>query len=163
MLKLKKTPSLKDALTKINSIGRHEATTEIREEEKSPDLPRNTFTQDDLEDRWSVFVEKLKKKDVRMFSALKVIQPSLVDTEKIQISFQNNAQLEEYQLRLRPILLKDFKEAFKNEYIEITEVVVDAEKMDKPNLLSDKEKLEKMIEKNPALQSLKNKFKLDFE
>jgi hypothetical protein len=116
-----------------------------------------------LEDRWSVFVERLKKKDVRMFSALKVIQPSLVDTEKIQISFQNNAQLEEYQLRLRPILLKDFKEAFKNEYIEITEVVVDAEKMDKPNLLSDKEKLEKMIEKNPALQSLKNKFKLDFE
>jgi hypothetical protein len=98
-----------------------------------------------------------------MYSAMRAITPTKAGDTKIEVVFQNNSQLEEYQLRLKPLLVSEFKEAFNNHYIEISDCIADAEKLQKPGLLSDKEKLEKMIEKNPSLLQLKNKFKLDFE
>jgi hypothetical protein len=108
-------------------------------------------------------VERLKKKEVRMYAALKSIKPILLENDTIELSFQNNAQLEEYQIRYKPQLTSEFQNALNNEYIELTERVIESEKLEKPTLLSDKEKLQQMVEKNPSLQNLMKKFKLDFE
>jgi DNA polymerase III subunit gamma/tau len=98
-----------------------------------------------------------------MYSALKSMQPQLLDNYNVEINFQNNALLEEFHLRLKPLLQTELRKALNNEYIEIIEKITETEKLDRPKLLSEKEKLEQMIEKNPAILHLKNKFKLDFE
>ena len=157
---------MKDTLSKINTIGKAEnvenknAFDSIDADENKQ---KNTFTQEQLDDRWEIFVERLKKKDTRMYSALKSIKPMLKTPENIEISFQNSAILEEYKMRLKPSLISELREALKNEYLEMSEMVLDSEKMERPILLSEKEKLQSMIEKNPALLLLKKKFNLDFK
>ncbi len=162
--KVEKTPSLKDTLSKINSIGK-ENEEKGGDEKKSvrQDLPRERFTQSQLTERWNLFVERLKKTEMRMYSALRKIEPKLISDDQIELIFQNNAQIEEYKIRLRPTLINELKEALNNHYIELIERLADSEKMIKPNLLSNKEVLEKMITKNPALESLRKKFNLDFD
>ena len=164
--RVEKTPSLKDTLSKIDSLGSRQ-NTEDQNKAELKDRPdnrlRNSFTQEQLTERWQLFVERLKKNDTRMYVALKSVQPLVQENDKVVIYFQNNAQLEEYQMRLKPTLLAELKENLKNEFIELTEQVTEAEKLERPKLLSDKERLEQMIEKNPALQLLRKKFNLDFD
>jgi hypothetical protein len=164
--KVEKTPSLKNTLSKINQIGK-DSSGEVSEEKgnvsKNDSRSRDPFTIDQVEERWVIFVERLKKKEVRMYAALKSIKPILLENDTIELSFQNNAQLEEYQIRYKPQLTSEFQNALNNEYIELTERVIESEKLEKPTLLSDKEKLQQMVEKNPSLQNLMKKFKLDFE
>ena len=165
--KVEKTPSFKETLSRIDSIGKEDGETKEVDQQggssNTTNQEQNSFDQSELDDSWTVFVERLRKKDVRMYSALKSIQPLVADNHKVEISFQNNAQLEEFQGRVKPLLTSELRESLKNEYIEIIEKVVDTENLARPKLLNDKEKLERMIEKNPALLQLKNKFKLDFE
>ncbi len=161
----KRTPSLKDTLSKISLIGKEDSSGNSKGDlyKSETELPRNAISKEQIDERWSLFVDSIKNKDQRMYAALKSIVPYLEEPENISIAFQNNALLSEFQTRLKPMLLGYFKENLLNEFITITEFVVEAEKMGKPNFLSEGEKLMKMIEKNPALQELKTKFKLDFE
>ncbi len=162
--KVEKTPSLKDTLSKIDSIGKvNEESVQTQETTSHKDLPRESFTQAQLTEKWEVFVERLKKTEVRMYSALRKIEPKLISDNQIELVFQNSAQIEEYKLRLRPSLINELKETFNNHYIELVERLAESENMLKPNLLSNKEILEKMITKNPALDSLRKKFNLDFD
>lgn len=161
-----KTPSLKETLSKISNIGNQDTKSEGEGEtviKRNTNLPKNEFTQADVDERWTLFVERLKKKDVRMYAAFKPIQPILKENYKIEVNFQNNSQLEEFKNRYRPKVTSEMREELKNEYLEFVESVLEAEKMERPNFLSENEKLKKMMEKNPALEQLKKKFKLDFE
>ena len=126
-------------------------------------MPQSEFKIEDLIDRWDIIVEKLKKTDVRMYAALKTVKPVLDGASKVIISLQNNAQVEEFQARLRPVIQSDLRENLNNNTIEVMGTVIEAEKLERPNFLTENEKLQKMIDKNPALQQLRSKFKLDFE
>lgn len=160
-----RTPSLKDTLSKISQIGKEESQANSKVDLHNSDtgLPRNAISKENIDERWGLFVDSIRNKDQRMHAALKSIVPEWEEPERIVLKFQNNALLSEFQTRLKPALLRYFKENLQNEFITIGEFVVEAEKMEKPNFLSEGEKLLKMIEKNPALQELKTKFKLDFD
>ena len=126
-------------------------------------MPQSEFKIEDVIERWDIIVEKLKKTDVRMYAALKTVKPVLDGASKVIISLQNNAQVEEFQARLRPVIQSDLRENLNNNTIEVMGTVIEAEKLERPNFLTENEKLQKMIDKNPALQQLRSKFKLDFE
>ncbi|MBN2484389.1 MAG: hypothetical protein JXB34_00300 [Bacteroidales bacterium] len=116
-----------------------------------------------VRENYSQYVEKLKGEQPRMYSALKLIVPQLNEDTGLTFYFQNNSLLDEYKLRVKPSLLSHLRTALNNEMLEISEVVADAEHIEKPRLFSDNEKLQHMIEKNPALQKLKTRFNLDFD
>lgn len=89
--------------------------------------------------------------------------PVLNNNGSIELFFQNHAQLEEFKNRLKPSLTSHIRNAIGVNEVEITEQVLDAEKLAKPTLYSDNDRFKKLSEKNPALLKLKNLFNLDFE
>ncbi|MBN1117970.1 MAG: hypothetical protein JXA77_12230 [Bacteroidales bacterium] len=166
--KLEKSPSLKETLNKINTINKPLVKSESSETETS--IPeQNSFSKtsksidsESVLQYYQDYLNKLKTEHPRLFSALNAQKPVFAN-EKLELVFQNNAQLEDFKLRAKPGLLSYLKEKLETDAFDILENVAEVEKMEKPTLYSDQEKLSHMVEKNPALQKLKNKFKLDFD
>lgn len=165
--KVEKTPSLKDMLNKIDSIGKQidAKDNEIASSNSKEDINKagKSLSQEELTSQFEVFLDKIKKEQPRLHSAMKS-QSAIVNTEgNIEIYFQNNAQLEEFRHRLKPSLVSHIRNSLGVTDIEIIEQVVDADKLVKPKLFSDNERFKQLSEKNPALLKLKNLFNLDFE
>jgi DNA polymerase-3 subunit gamma/tau len=114
-----------------------------------------------LQIQYSTFIEKLKGEQPRFYSALKLMSPKLIENQVV-LTFQNRTLLDEYKMRVRPALISFLRSAFLNDMLEIIEVVAESA-IEKSKLYSDSEKLQYMINKNPALQKLKTKFNLDFD
>jgi len=165
---VEKTPSLKDTLDKINSIGKEEKSDKI-ELKDSPAVTYNkeetvvSISNSDLHLQYTAFIDRLKGEQPRLYSAFKLMVPQISDNKIITLNFQNNTILEEYKMRVKPSLLSFLREKLNNNFLDINEVVSEIENLEKPKLYSDSEKLQYMIEKNPALLKLKTKFNLDFD
>jgi DNA polymerase-3 subunit gamma/tau len=160
------TTSIKETLKKIDSLSAKEIPitennnspiAEIAEPKENAEIS-TVF----LQECYAIFVENIKGDHPRLYSALKLITPELIDKTKISIHFQNNAQLEEFRLKVKPGLYSYLWSALNTE-IEILDEIAEIEKLEKPLLYNDNDKLQHMIQKNPALQQLKSKFNLDFE
>ncbi len=154
-------------LNKIDSIGK-KSESSIKEQkadnfQQDIDREGKTLNQEELTIQFEVFLDKIKKEQPRLHSAMKSQIAILNDNGNIEVFFQNNAQLEEFKQRLKPSLISHMRNSFGISEIEIIEQVVDAEKLVKPKLFSDSERFKQLSEKNPALLKLKNLFSLDFE
>lgn len=165
-VQVEKTPSLKDTLSKISSIGKEEAVADskntgipVQEIEQSLDK----LTQEELTTQYEVFLDKIKKDQPRLHSAMKNQGAILNESGIIELYFQNNAQLEEFRQRLKPSFISHMRNSSGIQEFEIDEQVVEAEKLAKPKLFSDNERFKQLSDKNPALVKLKNLFNLDFE
>lgn len=161
-----KSPSLKDTLSRLQSLdntskasdsGSLDEANRIVEYAPIVNIDVQKFTE-----FYEVFIEKIKKSQPRLHIALKSVVPS-VQENIIEFSFQNSALLEDFKARLKPKLISFFRENLENESIEISEKLVEAEKLEKPKLYSESEILQEMIKNNPAVGSLKRKFNLDFD
>ena len=113
--------------------------------------------------QFATYIEKLKGEQTRMYSALKIIIPRFNEGQIIALNFQTNGLIEEFKLRVKPPLLSYLRKNLNNDLIEINEILTEVDELEKPKLYSDNERLQHMIEKNPALQKLKSKFNLDFD
>jgi hypothetical protein len=164
---VEKTPSVKDTLSKINSIGK-----QIVSEPTAPGISDTkeitvtgtsiTVSEDELQIQFMAFVERLNGEQPRLYSALKKMVPKFSENQVI-LTFQSKTLVEDYKLKVRPSLISFLRQAFSNELLDINEIIADSETVEKPKLYSDSEKLQHMIGKNPALQKLKTRFNLDFD
>ncbi len=165
-VKIEKSPSLKDTLKKIDSIGKEED--DGRNVVKDPKITygeeqlKEALTQEAVIAQYRIFLDKVKKEQPRLYSSLKQQTPELNGERKVDLLFQNNSLLEEFKGRLKPSLISHFRHFFGVE-LEIAEQVADEGKIAKPKLFSDGDKFKKMSEKNPVLKKLKNLFSLDFD
>lgn len=161
-----KITSLKETLKKIDSLGTREKEINISDKEpkteSTDDFTNTETTNDQLQIQYNLFVERLKGEHPRLYSALKLITPQLLNNKDVLISFQNNTLLDEFRLKIKPSLFSYLRSNFNNS-IEIIDEIATIENIEKPLLYSDNEKLQHMIQKNPALLILKSKFNLDFE
>jgi len=165
-VKIEKTPSLKDTIEKINTIGKEnsEVTEETNQEQDEPPSQEfNEIKRDDLLEQFEVFLDKIKKSSTRLYSALKNQELKFNDNGELVIEFQNNALCEEFKLRIKPELKAHLRNNLSNGGINILEKVADTEYVKKPTIYSDTELFKKMSEKNPALSELKKRFNLDFD
>lgn len=124
---------------------------------------KEKITQELVSTHFSVFLDKIKKKQPRLYAAMKNQEVKLNEQKQVMLFFQNNAQLEDFKLRLKPSLVSHLCEAIGISSIEIIDGMMDAEKLEKPKLFNDNEKFKAMSEKNPALLKLKSLFNLDFD
>ena len=128
---------------------------EIKEE----DLPSDSFTQDQLNEYWDTFVDKLEKKGKYNLAAiLKIDTPKLTDDDVIQLEFPNSTNKIEVE-RNQFDLLQFLRKSLNNFNIRL-EISVN-EAMDKKYAYTSEDKYAKLLEKNPALETLKQTFNLD--
>ena len=128
---------------------------EIKEE----DLPSDSFTQDQLNNCWDIFVDKLEKKGrYNLAAILKIDTPKLTDDDVIQLDFPNSTNKIEVE-RNQFNLLQFLRKSLNNFNIRL-EISVN-EAMDKKYAYTAEDKYAKFLEKNPALETLKQTFNLD--
>jgi DNA polymerase-3 subunit gamma/tau len=163
------TPSIKDALSQINKQYKYanEITDNIELYSQSDDfnkeIQNKPFTSEELNLKWKEFVETIKNIDQRIFLALRNQIPELNENNVISISFRNNALIDVFKDNIRHLLLSFLKSGLENENIEIEEKIIEENQQTPLKHYSDLEKLKYMMDKNPALQKLRQEFNLDLD
>ncbi len=131
---------------------------EHQEEILRNDLPREKFTLDQVKEGWKRFLDRLKiEHNIPSYNALMTTELGLEGDEIIFefTSHSSEQEFEEYRDRIRNSL----RAFLKNHYFSIQ--IKFSEKEATNHILSNKEKFEKLSDKNPILLKLKEEFGLD--
>jgi hypothetical protein len=152
------TPSIKDALSG-----------NIQENKVQEDSPKtaysqyeeglfDVFTQEQLIAKWNEFLGQIADRP-SLCSALSNV-PELYDGNKLMLKIENSVQEEDIRL-IKPDLVSWLRKELRNSGIELA---TQLGKIETGRVIfSDSEKLQMMVQKNPHLFELKQKFNLDFK
>jgi DNA polymerase-3 subunit gamma/tau len=154
-----KTPSIKLASLKSTGEKKNPENKEIVSEPAA--FENKNFTAAELELAWNEYAKKIGDEGKKqLFSTMNKRKPLLKDNFTVEIIVDNKIQSDEIfseQINLLPFL----KEKLSNRLIKIVSAVIEAK--DKPDeAYTPKEKFMKMAEKNPALDTLRTQFDLEF-
>lgn len=126
---------------------------------KEEDLPSDPFNEEQMLAFWNTYVETLEKKGKYNLAAiLKIDTPKLAENYTIKLEFPNSTnkiEVERQQFELLQFLRKSL-----NNY-EISLDISVNETLEKKYAYTAEDKYKKLIEKNPALDTLKQTFNLD--
>ncbi len=117
----------------------------------------DTFTSEQLELKWKEFLDTISDRPNLLATLSRV--PELMDGNKLLLKIGNSVQEEEVRL-IKPDLVGFLKRELRNSAIELTTSIerIETERTH----FNDSEKLQMLIQKNPELMELKQKFNLDF-
>lgn len=156
--KLRNVERRKSAFS-LKSINEKKKVAKKVEEENFDNHPKDAFNQEALEKTWKIYQEKLQKKGEKsMASILAADTPLLKENFKILFSLPNNLMMDQLK-QGRPKLLKHLRESLNN-YGIVLEVIVN-ETVEKKFAYTPLEKYNKLKEKNPMIEKLKDTFQLD--
>lgn len=126
-------------------------------QEKLPDLP---FSSDDLSVAWDEFAENIRDKYPHISGILKNSRPNLQDKSLVLCVLDNKLSEDEFNTRKTEML--DFlRKRLKNYQITIETRIEESVSAKKP--YTDREKYEKMAEKNPNLKIFREQMDLEIE
>lgn len=151
------TPSIKDALA-----GKVEENKVQVEEQKSTyneyENFSESFSYDQLALKWKAFLNLIADRP-NLVSTLSNT-PELVEGNKLILKIGNSVQEEDVR-QIKPELISWLRKELRNSGIELSTRLekIESERM----LFSDSEKMQMMMQKNPNLYELKQKFNLDFK
>jgi len=156
-----KKPEKSKAIPGTISIKNHKAVEEIKDEveEDFTNKPADEFTQEQIETLWKEVAEK-NKSDKNLFSTLTKHKPLKKENFVIEYVVDNKIQKKEIEDRLMEIM-PILREKLNNYQIQLSIVVTEQPKNDKPYTPQDKFK--QMAEKNPALLKLKDQLDLEID
>ena len=137
----------------LNPKAEQKANTAYIEEKAEP------FSQDELSDKWRKFAYSVKLKDLDLYSTLTFNEPVLKEGFLVQLAIFNQAQAVDVNNR-KVELLNYLRNQLNNTKIDL-ELVIDKEAETK-GLYSIKDKYEKLVEINPAVEVFRKKFDLHF-
>lgn len=115
------------------------------------------FTQSQLEEAWKEFAEKYSGQ-VHLYHTLSN-KPELLDKFKVKITVENSVQNDQIRL-LKPEMIGFLTRRLMNSLIDVKIEMMDETPENK--LLTDDQKLQAMMKKNPSLFKMRNLFNLDF-
>jgi len=118
------------------------------------------FSQELLTLRWDEYAETLKMDSPHLYSMLRKNRPILLEDYRINFSIDNKL-LEEELNQIKSDLLMYLHRELNNDRITLLTRISDMQKDSKP--YTDKEKFDKMAEKNPSLRKLKEELDLEIE
>lgn len=150
------TPSIKDALA--GKVVEKTISEEIGKVVYSEyDDYNEAFTREQLDLKWKEFLDMIPDRP-NLIATLSAV-PEIVDGNKLLLKIGNSVQEEEVRL-VKPELLGFLKRELRNSGIELN---VSIEKVESERThFSDSEKIQAMMQKNPQLAELRQKFNLDF-
>lgn len=129
------------------------------EEENFDNHPKSLFSHDDLKDAWKKYYFQLQRLGEQSIAAILASdEPKLL--ENFTINFAVPSELMKSQLEKgKPKLLRFLREKLNNYGVQINVKV--NETIEKKFAYTPQEKYDKLKEKNPLLEKLKNTFGLD--
>jgi len=151
------TPSIKDALAG-NAQEKKSETAEENTQYNEYENFSEPFTAEQLAVKWKDFLNLIADRP-NLCSTLSNI-PELVEGNKLVLKIGNSVQEEDVRLA-KPELISFLRRELRNSGIELSTQLekIESERM----FYSDSEKLQMMMQKNPELFELKQKFNLDFK
>ena len=160
-----KKPSIKNVKRRTSALSlkslqeKREVKVISDEEENFDNHPKTPFTEEQLKEAWKKYYFKLQELgEKNIASILLAGQPSLKANFEILVNLPNNLMKSQLE-KGRPGLLKFLRERLNNYGIAVTINV--SETIEKKFAYTPHEKYEKLKEKNPLLEKLKNTFGLD--
>ncbi len=155
------TPSIMDALKDEPKIEEMGVVSDVAADQYSTNESVYPFSQQELLEAWKNFVEKIDAPQLK--SALGARDPSITGEWQIDYDLDTELQFNRLALDIKPKLQAYLRHHFRNEAIEI-QFKVSTNASQRPNIpYTDAERWALLVEKYPALASLKSKFGLDFE
>lgn len=155
-----KTEKRRSSALSLNSIhkkrGQKKPLTETVE--NYDDLPKDPFTESQFINLWEAYIENLNKKGEKIIASIMNVDTPKIKNATILLTFPNSMMKAEL-LKIRPKLLKHFREKLNNYSIDF-DISVNEEN-EKKFAYTPQEKYSKLLEKNKALATLKKTFKLD--
>lgn len=151
------TPSISQALSgnfKTEEVAKpiaHEANAKEVQNKEKP------FTQEQLNQIWSEFADKYTEQ-VHLYNTL-TSELELQDNYLIKITVENSVQQDQIR-QLKPEILGFLRRGLSNSKIDVIVELNRAKNEHK--ILTEEQKMQAMMKKNPALALMKNKFNLDF-
>lgn len=135
---------------------------ELQKQEQQPsteELPTEPFTEEDLHTHWNAYIKKLESTGRKILaSSLSTDEPKILGDHVIWIELPNHTMKKEIE-REQGGLLDHLRKAMQNFNISLKISV--NEEASKQYAYTPQEKYEKLREKNPAIDLLKNQFDLE--
>jgi len=154
---LSHTPSIKGALAGFGQENNKETVEETPGYSQYDESLIEPFTEEQLIQRWKEFVEKMADRP-SLCSALSTV-PEIIEDYKLVLRIGNSVQEEDIRL-IKPELISYLRKTLRNARIELSTRL---ERMEtERSMFSDSEKMQMMMQKNPLLNELKQRFNLDF-
>jgi hypothetical protein len=150
------TPSIKDALSGNNVENKVQEAGQSNFSAYNENL-FEPITQEQVTEKWKEFVAKMADRP-SLCSALSSV-PELTNGNKLVLKIGNSVQEEDIRL-IKPELISWLRKELRNSGIELITKI--GKKESGRTMFSDSEKLQMMMQKNPDLNELKQKFNLDF-
>ena len=143
----------------LKSVHQKKATVKKVKEEDFNSYPKEVFTQEELGNAWKNHQKKLQKKGEKsMASIMAADEPKLREDFIIEFTLPNKLMEDQLKQGL-PKLLKHLRASLNNYAIKL-EVTVN-EAIEKKFAYTPLEKYNKLKEKNPLIEKLKDTFHLD--
>ncbi len=121
-------------------------------------LPKDSFTEAHLIELWEEYIKNLNNKGEKIVASIMNADKPKLNGFMIELIFPNSMMKAEL-LKIRPKLLKHFRDKLNNYSIDF-DIKVN-EGSEKKFAYTPQEKYNKLLEKNEALAKLKKAFKLD--
>lgn len=151
------TPSIKDALAS-NTPEKNDQAEEQNPTYNEYETFTDPFSPEQLASKWNEFLNQLIDRP-NLRSTLSNV-PDITEGNKLLLRLGNSIQEQEIRL-VKPELVSWLRKELRNSGIELTTRL---EKLESERMIfSDSEKMHIMIQKNPHLYELKQKFNLDFK
>ncbi|MFP2996728.1 DNA polymerase III subunit gamma/tau [Spongiivirga sp. MCCC 1A20706] len=146
------------SLSSIKRKQEHEKNKEGQQVDEE-NLPTENFTEQQAQDAWEAYIKKLQDKGQKnMASIIGIDQPVLRDGKTLVVEYPNDTMRVELE-RAKAPLLKFLREKLQNHDVDI--VVEVNETAAKKYAFTPREKYEKLKEKNPLIDKLRQTFDLD--
>lgn len=123
------------------------------------DKPEENFTSEKLLEVWDKLGQTFKNSSASIFTALNTHSPVLRKNHMLEIHVDNLVQ-KEHIIEQKPQILSFLRKNLNNYALNFEVKIVEVKKVQKAYL--PQEKFQKMREKNPDLDRLKNELDLDF-
>ena len=132
----------------------------VDEELKPEQVEHNDFDQEKLEKVWLYYTESVAGQYPNFYSILSTRKPALQDNHVIELQLDNRAQ--EITLKERRADLLDFlRGELRNQKIQLTTRLEETVSQSKPYTAEDKYR--SMVEKNPALKTLRENLDMELD
>lgn len=119
-------------------------------------------TQQKLVAAWTIYANKIKADNMRLYSILTSHAPQLQQENKIFVELASSMQEDEL-LKEKPVMMTLLKNELQNTHLELRTGIRKDDAQTPGKAFTAADKLEVMIQKNAALALLKQQFNLDLD
>jgi hypothetical protein len=151
-----RSPSIKDALA--GKMGEDKLTSKQQHEVFHGVGEVNEFMAEFMELKWKEFVSRLHDRPNLQSTLSRV--PRLEEGYRLVLEIDNSVQ-DDLIANIKPELISWLRTELKNSKVELSTVITESSR--EKFIYTDSEKYREMLKKNPKLEILKDRFKLDFE